>query len=155
VIKNALRIVLIFAVSAVAAAQQSAPRADASPVAEDEIKALELKLADWIVHGNWDAYAQVLAPDYLHTNYSGHVENKDEALAGMRDEHREIIVMEAETADQSVRIFGDTAVFNAQFTIWVRESGQVKTRVLRVTDVFLRRDGQWSLIAEQSTATGK
>ena len=154
VINNVLRIVLLLAVGAIAAAQQSSLRADTNPAAEGEIKALELKLADWIVHGNWDAYSKVLAPDYLHTNYNGHVESKDEALAGLRDEHRKIIVMEAETSDQRVRILGDTAVFNAEFTIWVRESGQVKTRVLRVTDVFLGRDGQWLLIAEQSTAIG-
>jgi len=155
VIRNALRTVLLFAVSSVAAAQQSPLHADTNPAAEGEIKALELKLADWIVHGNWEAYAQVLAPDYLHTTYNGQVESKDEALAGLRDEHRKTIVREAETADQRIQVFGDTAVFNAEFTIWVRESGQVKTRRLRVTDVFLRRDGRWLLMAEQSTAIGK
>lgn len=153
--KHALRFTLFLAICTVAAAQQAAVHADANPAAETEIKALESKMADWIVHGNWDAYAQVLALDYLHTNYNGHIENKDEALAGLRDERRKVIVMEAESADQQVRIFGDSAIYNAEVTVSVRDSGQVKTRRLRITDVFLRRDGQWLLIAEQSTAIGK
>jgi hypothetical protein len=37
----------------------------------------------------------------------------------------------------------------------VRDSGQVKTRHTRVTDAFVKRDGQWSLVARQETAIGK
>jgi len=153
--RNVFTLTVILALSIGLGAQQPGAHADANPAAESEIKALEMKLAELIVHGDWDEYEKHLASDYLHTRDSGHVESKDEALASLRDVKRKIIVMEMEPADLAIRIYGDTAVSNAEFTTSLRESGQVKTRRTRQTDVFVRRDGQWYLIAEQGTMIGK
>jgi hypothetical protein len=153
--RNIFIITALLALSLALSAQQPGAHADANPVAEGEIKALELKLAGLVVHGDWDEYEKHLASDYLHTRDNGHVESKDEALASLRDVKRKTIVMEMEPADLAVRIYGDTAVSNAEFTTSVRESGQVKTRRTRQTDVFVKRDGQWYLIAEQGTTIGK
>jgi hypothetical protein len=148
-------ITVLLALSVALSAQQPGVHAGANPVAEGEIKALELKLAGLIVRGDWDEYEKHLASDYLHTRDNGHVESKDEALASLRDVKRKIIVMEMEPADLAIRIYGDTAVSNAEFTTSVRESGQVKTRRTRQTDVLVKRDGQWYLIAGQGTTIGK
>src|SRR6202163_584299 len=152
--RNVFIITVLLALSLALSAQQPGAHADANPVAEGEIKALELKLAELIVHGDWDEYEKHLASDYLHTRDNGHVESKDEALASLRDIKRKIIVMEMEPADLAVRIYGETAVSNAEFTTSVRESSQVKTRRTRQTDVFVKRDGQWYLIAGQGTTIG-
>ena len=148
-------ITVLLALSLALSAQQPGARADANPVAEGEIKALEMKLAELIVRGDWDEYEKHLASDYLLTRENGHVESKDEALASLRDVKRKIIVMEMEPGDLAIRIYGDTAVSNAEFTTSLRESGQVKTRRTRQTDVFVKRDGQWYLIADQGTMMGK
>jgi len=140
--------------SLAAMAQTAGPRADSNPAAETEVKALISKMAAMIVQGDWDAYAQRLAPDYLRTGYDGQVENKDEALAHLRDPQRKIIIMEMEP-DQHVCVYGETAISNAEFTISVRESGHVKTHRVRMTDVLVKHDGQWYAIAEQATAIGK
>jgi hypothetical protein len=153
--RNIFIITALLALSLALSAQQPDANADRNPVAEGEIKALELKLAELIVHGGWDEYAKHLASDYLHTRDNGHVEGKGEALASLRDVKRKIIVVEMEPADLAIRIYGDTAVSNAEFTTSLRESGQVKTRRTRQTDVFVKRDGQWYLIAEQGTMIGK
>jgi hypothetical protein len=153
--RKAFTITVLLAISLALTAQQPVAHADANPVAEGEIKALELKLAGLVIHGDWDEYEKHLASDYLHTRDNGHVESKDEALASLRDVKRKIIVMEMEPADLAIRIYGDTAVSNAEFTTSVRESGQVKTRRTRQTDVFVKRDGQWYLIAGQDTMIGK
>lgn len=153
--RNVFIITILLSLSLALRAQQPGAHADANPAAEGEIKALELKLAEAIVHGDWDEYEKHLASDYLHTRDNGHVESKDEALASLRDIKRKIIVMEMEPADVAIRIYGDTAVSNAEFTTSVRESGQIKTRRTRQTDVFVKRDGQWYLIAGQGTTIGK
>jgi len=153
--RTVFTITVLLALTISLTAQQPGAHADANPAAEGEIKALELKLAELIVHGDWDEYENHLASDYLHTRDNGHVESKDEALASLRDVKRKIIVMEMEATDVAIRIYGDTAVSNAEFTTSVRESGQVKTRRTRQTDVFVKRDGQWYLIAEQGTMIGK
>ena|SRR5271168_4701963 len=146
---------ILLALSLAVNAQQPGVHAGTSAVAEAEIKTLELKLADLVVRGEWDEYAKNLSSDYLHTRENGHLENKDEALAGLRDGKRKIIVMEMEQGDAAIRIYDDTAVVNAKYTITVRDSGQVKARIIRQTDVFAKRDGQWWLIAEQDTTIGK
>ena len=152
--RKAFTITVLLAISLALTAQQPVAHADANPVAEGEMKALELKLAGLVIHGDWDEYENHLASDYLHTRDNGHIESKDEALASLRDVKRKIIVMEMEPADLAIRIYGDTAVSNAEFTTSVRESGQIKTRRTRQTDVFVKRDGQWYLIAEQGTMIG-
>jgi hypothetical protein len=136
-------------------AQQSDARGGANSTAEGEIKSLDLKLADLIVRGDWDEYAKRLTSDYLHTRENGQLENKDEALASLRDQKRKIIVMEMEPANFAVRIYGDAAIANAEFTITVRDSGQVKSRRSRLTDIFVKRDGEWWLVAEQGTVIGR
>jgi len=148
-------ITVLLALSLALCAQQPGAHADTNPVAEGEIKALEMKLAELIVHGDWDEYEKHLASDYLHTRDNGHVESKDEALGSLRDVKRKIIVMEMEPADLAIRIYGDTAVSNAEFTTSARENGQVKTRRTRRTDIFVKRDGQWRLVAGQDTVIGK
>ena len=153
--RNIFIITVLLALSLALSAQQPGAHADANPAAEGEVKALELKLAGLVIHGDWDEYEKHLSSDYLHTRDNGHVESKDEALASLRDVKRKIIVMEMEPADLAIRIYGDTAVSNAEFTTSLRESGQVKTRRTRQTDVFVKRDGQWCLVAGQDTIIGK
>ena len=152
--RKTLLITVLLALSAALIAQPPNARTDGNSVAGAEIKALEVRLAELIVKGDWDEYEKHLAADYLHTRDSGQVENREEALASLRDIHRKVIIMEMEP-DLTVRIHGDTAVCSAEFTIRVRENGQVKSRRLRLGDVFVKRDGQWSLIAEQGTTIGK
>jgi len=153
--RKAFTITILLAWSVALTAQQPGTRADANPAVKGEIKALELKLAELIVRADWDDYEKHLASGYLHTRDNGHVESKDEAMANLRDVKRKIIVMEMEPADTEIRIYGDTAVSNAEFTTSARETGQVKTRRTRRTDIFVKRDGQWCLVAGQDTIIGK
>ena len=153
--RSIFTITILFALCAALAAQQPDARPDATPSAESEIKALELELPELIVQADWDEYAKHLASDFLHTRDNGQVENKEETMAALRDLKRKIIVMEMEPADLLIHTYGDTAVASAKFTIRVREAGQVKSRVTRQTDVFVKRDGQWLMVAEQVTDIGK
>jgi ketosteroid isomerase-like protein len=153
-VRKRLIITVLLTLSTAVGAQQPDVHADKHPAAEDEVKALVLKLADLIVRGEWDEYAKHLASDYLHTRDNGQVEYKDEALAGLRDDRRKIIVKEMEP-DLAIRIYGDVAVSSAEFTIRIRENGQVKSQRSRQTDVFVKREGEWYLIAEQGTTIGK
>jgi len=150
-----LKVFIFVFLAASLTAQQPAIRADANSSGEGEIKALIVKFADLIVRADWDEYASYLAPDYQHTRDNGHVEGKGEALTSLRDVKRKIIVMEMEPSDATFRLYGDTAIANVELTVSVRESGQVKTRRIRQTDVLIKRDGQWSLVAEQDTVIGK
>ncbi len=136
-------------------AQPPDVRAGEDAPSEAGVKALEAKLAALIVKGEWDEYAKSLGSDYIHTRQNGVVENKSEALASLRDDKRKIIVMEMEPADSKVLVYGDTALANAEFTVTLRDGGQVRSRRTRLTDVYIRRDGVWLLISGQDTTIGK
>jgi ketosteroid isomerase-like protein len=150
-----LTVAILLVITIPLAAQQPDAHANATSPAEAEIKALESKLPDLIVQADWDEYAKHLATDFLHTRDNGQVENKDETMAALRDIKRKIIVMEMEPADLLIHTYGDASVSSAKFVTRVREAGQVKSRVTRQTDVFVKRDGQWLLVAEQVTDIGK
>jgi len=152
--RTLLIITLILAFSLCVAAQPAPVHADANSAAESEIKALQSELAALIAKGDWDEYAKHLASDYFYAE-NGHVETWEEALASLRDVKRKIIVMEMEPDDLAIRIYGDTAIASAKFDETVREAGQVKSRSTRVTDVFIRRDGQWYLAAGHASTLGK
>ncbi len=63
--------------------------------------------------------------------------------------------MEMEPSNFEARIYGDTAIASAEFITFARENGQVKNRRTRLTDVLLKRDGQWCIVAGHSTTIGK
>lgn len=152
----ALAAVVTAGTATVAHAQGAATRqADVHPNAntEDEIKALEKKFADLIVHDGWDEYEKRLAPEYTRTGSDGKLEKKEDAMAGFRKGPRKVIVMEPE--ELRVQVYTDTAVLQGMETIWVRELGRVSTKHERFMKVFVRRDGEWYLATEQATATGK
>jgi len=120
---------------------------------EAEIKTLELRLSDLVVHGNWDEYEKHLAPDYTRIASHGKLLNKEDVMADFRTGPRKIIVMEPE--ELQIRIHEGDAILQGQLTTSVRESGRVTTRVERFTHVFVKKDGEWLLAAEQETTIGK
>ena len=128
-------------------------RANGSASVEEELKTLELKLADLIIRGDWDEYEKHLAADYTRVAADAKLENKDEVMSAFRKGPRKIIVMEPE--DLRVVIYGEAAVMQGHVTTSVRESGHVNTRNERFTEVFVRQDGQWRMAAEQETSMGK
>jgi hypothetical protein len=128
-------------------------RAKGKSGVEEELKTVELRLANLIVHGDWDEYEKHLTAGYMRVAADGKLENKDEVMSDFRKGSRKIIVMEPE--DLHVRIYGETAVMQGHLTTSVRESGRVSTRNERFTAVFVRRVGQWLLAAEQETPMGK
>src|SRR5260370_37786185 len=117
--RKVFTITVLLALSIARTAQPGTPD-DANPAAEGEIKALEMKLAELIVRGDWDEYEKHLASDYLLTRDNGHVESKDEALVSLRDVKRKIIVMEMEPADVPRRTYSDTAGSHAPVTTPLR-----------------------------------
>jgi ketosteroid isomerase-like protein len=148
-------IIVLLIPSVALSAQQPNTYADTNSIVEGEIKAFESRLAELIVHGAWEEYASHVMTDYIHTRENGKTENKEEAVASLHDVNRRVIFREMEPSNLFVHVYGDAAICNAEFTMTVRDSGQVKTRSTRETDVFVKRDGQWWLAASHSSMIGK
>lgn len=143
---------IAFAQSAPTPTQSAAAHADSSNP-EESIKALELKLVQWIVQGNWDEYEKQLTSDFTHISADGKFADRKSVLSEFREGPRKIIVMEPE--ELHVRVYGDSAVLQGRLTTSARDAGRVSTRKERFTELFVKQDGQWLLASEQETLTGK
>ena len=131
---------------------QEPMRADANPAAEEEVKKLEMDLAQRIVKGDWDQYAAQLMDDF-EKNTAGGLQDKATVMKELRSPDAKILDLSPEELE--VRVYGETAIVTGHFTLVERRNGRVDTFFTREMDVFLKRNGRWMLAAEQATSVGK
>jgi ketosteroid isomerase-like protein len=114
-----------------------------------ELTTRESEFSETLLRGDWKALERIEGDDLIFTNADGSVTHKSDDVANLRlgNFKFESIKMD----DVSVQDFGDVAVVTGQLT----EQVQYKTTDLsgryRFTDVWVRRDGRWQLVAGHET----
>jgi len=108
---------------------------------------LENNWNDAIVKHDWAFFDQILAEDYISTNFDGSVGTKADFLEFLKS--GESVMASSIVNDMKVRIYGDAAVVTGRFTT-VRELYQGKNLSgrYRFTDTWVKRAGQWQCVAE-------
>lgn len=93
--------------------------------------------------------ARILAEDYTQIQSDGSVTGKAEALAsyGSMLRHWD----EADSSDYSVRILGDTALLIGRWRARGINNGERFDYQARFLAVYVKRDGRWQLLSDQST----
>lgn len=91
--------------------------------------------------------AQILAPNFVHVNYRGALQNGDAALAAVKQPKPYKQNLSGETVDFA----GNVAIVRGTNTI--TQGAHVVLR-LRFTDVFVNEDGRWMAVSAQETAIG-
>jgi hypothetical protein len=123
----------------------AAPRVRASaPAANVAILDREAQLVAAVAKGNKSALEAILAPNYVHIDYTGTVDFRDEALANISRYKAYAMKL----GEQSVDFFGNTAIVHGVNT--VSKSGKVVMR-LRYTDVYVKQNGTWRIASAQET----
>jgi len=119
-----------------------------SPEVEQELTRIEQQLADTYERGDCDAWGALLAPEWSVIHITGATITKTEAVATCRKPPAPIDAVEHEVL--SIRAYGEVAVVTGRTT--ATAGGQKPVTVtLRFTDVFVRRDGRWQVVASQAT----
>lgn len=95
------------------------------------------------------ALDQLLAPEFLSTDYDGSIETKKEFLASVKREglEPEQIINE----EQHVHVFGDCAVVTGIYREKGMNKGKPYNRRGRFTDTWLKVNDTWQCVASQST----
>ena len=108
---------------------------------------MEQRLARAWVAGDQATIRSMLADDWVTTDITGMVHTKEGVLRDMfAGTPRPIASM---TIDEvAVRLFGEVAVITGRTTARGSDGGSVQ---LRFTDVAVRRDGRWVVVASQGT----
>ena len=123
-------------------------RLDETDVAE-HLSSIEERMAAAWVAGDRSLHERVLADDWSVIDATGRVLNKAEMLEEAFSGDREIT--SGQIDEISVRQFGDMAVVTGRTRVAGRFRGQDINVMLRFTDVFACRGGDWQVVASQAT----
>ncbi len=113
--------------------------------AEQELITLENESNDAWLRRDVEAYARLLADDYLETGPDGDMATKAEELALVRS--TETTITAVITDDFKVRVYGDAAVVTFRLTFKKPVDGKEITGQERFTDTWIKRDGRWQCVA--------
>jgi hypothetical protein len=110
-----------------------------------ELTDFEARLATTYKAGDCDRWGALLAPDWSVIHINGNVITRAEAIQGCKAPEVPIDTLASDVL--SVRAYGDAAVVTGRTTL--KAGGQ--TVVLRFSDFFVRRAGEWLVVASQAT----
>ena len=108
--------------------------------------------------GDFAALAALMAPDYIRVEPDGSLADRDAVLAAYTPEHRHWDHAAGDEYD--VRLYGDltgdpsaviTAVVVGRWTARGTNHGEPFDYAARFLSIYVRREGRWQMVAEQST----
>ena len=112
---------------------------------EQELIKLENESNQAWVKRDVEAYARLLADDYIETDPNGIMATKAEELELVRS--TETTVTSAIADDFWVRVYGDAAVVTFRLTVKNLINGKETTGQERFTDTWIKRDDRWQCVA--------
>lgn len=113
------------------------------------IATVDRERADAQVRRDLTALDSMLGDDLTYIHASGLVQSKAEFMADLKSGKR--IYTSIKYSDVNIRVLESTAVITAQSEIHVVHESKENVLSIRVTEVYAQRNGQWQLIAYQST----
>ena len=116
---------------------------------EREVLAANAAFDRAIVSRDAGAYSRLLADDFIFTSADGKVSNKQKEVDRVRSGG--LTFTTGKSDDVRVKVYGNTAVVTGRFTAGGKNEGRDFTFVERYTAVFVKRNGNWQMVAEQAT----
>jgi len=114
-----------------------------------EVLAVEYAWTEAHLRGDVETLEAIMALDYLKIQSDGSLSDKKTTLASYQPDRRAWDVARGDEYD--VRIYGDTAVVIGRWTARGNNDGQPFDYAARFLSIYVRRDGRWQMVAEQST----
>ena len=92
--------------------------------------------------------SEVLADDFVFTDDEGNLYDKAKYIAAVMD----VIQVTSYTVDDmTVRVYGDSGVVVGRWMGTMSIDGKDASGAFRFTDILVRRDGRWQVVASQDT----
>jgi ketosteroid isomerase-like protein len=108
---------------------------------------------EWLLaHLRLDVQAldRLMAPEYLQIDARGRAVSKEQVLESFRSGERGWD--EAHSDDHDVRIYGNTALVIGRWRARGINAGQPFDYAARYVSVWVKSDGEWLMVSDQSTA---
>jgi ketosteroid isomerase-like protein len=120
---------------------------------EQAVMRIERELLNAVLKGDASANERYLAGTYVFTGPDGSVEHKEQAIADLKS--GDLKLKSASLDEAKVQVYGNTAVV----TYSSRDKGTFKGKDIsgttRWTDVFVKQNGRWQLVASHGTMLPK
>lgn len=114
---------------------------------EQELLKIERAWLDAYLKRDVAAMERIESDDFTITHANGQVITKAQEIASLKRSTTADSSMSFSTEDTKVRVYGDTAVLTGIFVSKSKDS----TERSRYTDVYVKRNGQWQVVASQLT----
>jgi ketosteroid isomerase-like protein len=140
----------VLAVPALAGPLFGAERAQSNvSKAEDEVRRMERERFAAMLKADVAALDHLLGADLTYTHGDGRVIDKAAFLSDFKTGAFKYVTIEPQ--DMAVRVFGDVAVVTGGAAMHVVNNGADANIKIRYTDVHVRRNGSWQLVAWEAT----
>ena len=142
-----MRRILASALLLLAACCVAAAQTPANNQTEQELRRITRELASSTLHGDKAVVERYLADAYIETDGNGKVATRAQVLSnfpGVPKSMKPTVDIE----DIQVHDYGNTAAVSYRSNFHFEVNGRKVSDSYRVTDVWLRRDARWQLIAE-------
>jgi ketosteroid isomerase-like protein len=123
--------------------------------AEKEVLKVNKEYGDAIVRGDLSAYDRIVADDYIHTGSNGGVVGKAQQMEEMKTTAGDVKIEFGRGDDERVRVYGQAAVVTGRWEMKGKYKGEDFSEEERYTAVYVKRQGRWRLVAEQTTRIAK
>jgi hypothetical protein len=126
------------------------PTRSASETDERVLGDIQQQLASAWVSGDRATLERLIAPEWRSTGPDGSASTRASVFADVFDTkvHR---INRVDIDQITVRVFGDAAVVTGRTHGAGAYAGAAYDVVIRFTDTFIRRDGQWSAVASHAS----
>ena len=142
---------VIFACLSFAAAQSNKNSEQQPGKTEAELMQLERDIGDANVRRDKAFFERVEADEFVFTDSGGGVTTKAKDVASLDKPAGEFKLVSYVVEDMHVRVYGKTAVVTGRTTTTLRGKDREVVNRSRFTDVFVKRDGRWQLVAGHSS----
>jgi ketosteroid isomerase-like protein len=137
--------VLVLTAACIALGQKQSVRRDQRRSVEQVIRQLDHERIQAQIHADRVALDRIYADDFIGIGPSGTVRTKPQVLADFTS--HDLKFQSITTDDVRIRVYGNTVVETGRSTMVGQDKDRVVPRDNRFTRVWVRRQGQWRIVA--------
>jgi hypothetical protein len=116
---------------------------------EHSVMQIEKELVDALLAGNGATFERYLAENCIFTDPDGMVSDKVKTVANIKS--GDLKFQSSKVDDMKVQTYSNAAVATYRSTDSASYKGKEFSGRFRWTDVFIRRNGRWQIVAAQGT----
>jgi ketosteroid isomerase-like protein len=119
---------------------------------DQAVLSIEKEMLNALLKGDASANERYLADTYTFTSPDGEVSNKAQSVADLKS--GDLKFESATLDDPKVSVYGDTAIVTFNSTDKGTYKGKDISGKTRWTDVFVKRNGKWQIVASHGSRIG-